>query len=232
MRILIVEDEPPIADYIERCTRSLLKEKVRRIDVAYTLEDAGRHLRKQAVDLCLLDLNLSGSDGYDLLKQVLALPSQSIIISAHAEKAITAFEYGVIDFVPKPFTLKRLQKAFDRYLGKGPGSAQMKFLAYRRGSENRLLAVETVIFFKATRVFVEAYLQDGRKILLEKHLNQLERILPAGFLRIHRSYIANISHVDSYRHCGASRYRLQLKDGTFLPISRYRYPALHHLLKK
>ena len=231
MRILIVEDEPPIAEYIERCTRFLLKENSPQIFVVYTLEAATHYLQKQGIDLCLLDLNLSGSDGYDLLKQALAMPFQSIIISAHAEKAITAFEFGVVDFVPKPFTPERLQKAFDRYLGKSSAPSQMKYLVYRLGKENRILAVTDVVFFKAIRIFVEAYLADGRKVLLEKHLNRLERILPEDFIRIHRSYIVNIRHIGCYRHCGESRYRLQLKDGTVLPVSRYRYPVLKQILK-
>ncbi|MBN2399557.1 MAG: response regulator, partial [Candidatus Aminicenantes bacterium] len=141
MRILIIEDEPPIAKYIERCTRSLLKGHIRRIDAVHTLEDARHYLRKNRIDLCLLDLNLSGTDGYELLKQALAMPFQSIIISAHAEKAVTAFEYGVVDFVPKPFTVERLQKAFDRFLKKDSAPGCTKHLVYRRGKENHLLAV-------------------------------------------------------------------------------------------
>ncbi len=231
MRILIVEDEPPIAEYIERCTRLLLKGSIRRIDAVYSLEEARLFLRKNKIDLCLLDLNLSGTDGYDLLKQALAMPFQSIIISAHTEKAVSAFEYGVIDFVPKPFTIERLQKAFDRYLDKSSAPSQMKYLVYRLGKENRLLAVDDVVFFKAIRIFVEAYLGDGRKVLLDKHLNQLEHVLSADFIRVHRSYMVNIHHFDCYQHSGESRYRLQLKDGTVLPVSRYRYPALKEILK-
>ena len=231
MRILIVEDEPPIAEYIERSTRSLLQGLIRRIDVVHTLEDARHHLRENKIDLCLLDLNLSGTDGYNLLKEVLAMPFQSIIISAYAEKAVTAFEYGVVDFVPKPFTVERLQKAFDRFLAKDNAAGFTKHLGYRLGKENHLLAVADVVFFKAVRIFVEAHLGHGRKVLLEKHLNQLERILPGGFIRIHRSYIVNIRHIGCYRHCGESRYRLQLKDGTVLPVSRYRYPVLKQILK-
>lgn len=231
MRILIVEDEPPIAGYIERCTRSLLQGLVKRIDVVYTLEEAERYLQKKAIDLCLLDLNLSGADGYDLLKKTLAMPFQSIIISAHAEKAVSAFEYGVVDFVPKPFTPERLQKAFDRYLGKDAAPAPIKYLAFRLGRESGLLAVETVVFFKAIRIFVEAHLDDGRRVLLNKHLNQLNRFLPDCFFRSHRSYIVNIGHLRCFRPAGKGGYRLQLKDGTMLPLSRARYRALKQLLK-
>ncbi len=230
MRILIVEDEPPIADYIERCTRSLLNDRIRRIDVVHTLDEADFILRKRRVDLCLLDLNLSGTDGYDLLKTAMSMPFLSIIISAHIERAVEAFEFGVIDFVPKPFTVERLQKAFDRYLEISAAPVHAKYLAYRLGHENRLLETRDVSYFKATRVFVEAYLHDGRKVLLDKHLNQLEQVLPDRFFRIHRSYIVNLDHIGSYLHTGASRYRMVLKDGTVLPVSRFRYRALHRFL--
>ena len=232
MRILIIEDEPPIAEYIERCTRSLLQGLIRRIDVVHTLDDARHHLRENKIDLCLLDLNLSGTDGYNLLKEVSTMPFQSIIISAYAEKAVTAFEYGVVDFVPKPFTVERLQKAFDRFLGKSPAPAHMKYLVHRLGRENRLLAIDKIVFFKAVRIFVQAHLQDGGKVLLDKHMNGLEHLLPDRFLRIHRSYIVNADWIECYQHSGVSRYRMRLKDGTVLPISRSRYPELHRLLKK
>lgn len=232
MRILIVEDEPPIARYIEQCTRSLLKTLIRRLDTVYSLEEAFEYLQRKSIDLCLLDLNLSGSDGYELLKQVMAMPYRCIIISAHTEKAVTAFEYGVVDFVPKPFTPERLQMAFDRYLGSGQGPSPVKYLVHRRGSGNHLLALEEVVYFKAVRVFVEAFLQNGGQVLLEKHLNQLERILPDSFLRIHRSYMVNIHHIEQYGYSGETGYRMRLKDGTVLPVSRYRYRALRDHLGK
>ncbi len=232
MKILIVEDEPPIAAYIERCTRALLKPATCRIDTVHTLEEARAHLRSEPVDLCLLDLNLSGANGYDLLQEAMALPPQVIIVSAHAEQAITAFDYGVIDFVPKPFTPERLQKAFRRYRQKKPGPPHTKYLVYRLGYENRLLAIAEIAYFKATRIFVEAHLRDGRRVLLEKHLNQLERILPDSFIRIHRSYIVQIDQIDHFRPEPGARQCMHLKDGTVLPISRYRYKALRQLFKR
>jgi two-component system response regulator LytT len=232
VRILIVEDEPPIAAYIERCARDLLRPLPCRIDVAHTLEEARARLHGEPVDLCLLDLNLSGASGYDLLKEALARPPQVIIVSAHAEQAITAFDYGVVDFVPKPFTPERLQKALRRARARKPGPARAKYLVHRLGGENRLLPVEEVAYFKASRIFVEAHLAGGRQVLLEKHLNQLERVLPDYFLRIHRSYIINVRHVDHFGHAPDAGHRMQLKDGTVLPISRPRYKVLRRIFDR
>jgi two-component system response regulator LytT len=232
VKILIVEDEPPIAAYLERCTRALLQPAACRIAKVHTLEEAKAHLRGEPVDLCLLDLNLSGASGYDLLQEAMALPLQVIIVSAHTEQAITAFDYGVIDFVPKPFTAERLQKAFQRYRQKKQAAPRTKYLVYRLGCENRLLAIAAAAYFKATRIFVEAHLLDGRRVLLEKHLNQLERILPDSFVRIHRSYIVQIDQIDHFLPEQGTRQRLHLKDGTVLPISRNRYKALRQLFKR
>ena len=74
MRILIVEDEPPIAEYIEKCTRSLLGMKIQELKIVYTFNDALEYLRKNGIDLCLLDLNLSGKDGFELLNRSVSKP--------------------------------------------------------------------------------------------------------------------------------------------------------------
>lgn len=226
MKILIVEDEPPIAEHIERCLRRLLAPGAPRVRLAFTLEEARDRLRAEPFDLCLLDLNLSGSSGYDLLQEALALPPRVIIVSAHAEQAITAFEYGVVDFVPKPFTLERLGKALERARARRPGPGRAKYLAYRLGRESRLLEVAAVAYFKGARVFVEARLRDGGRVLLEKHLNRLELVLPPSFLRVHRSYIVAIDLIDRFGRGPSSQPFLRLKDGTLLPVSRRRYPAL------
>lgn len=232
MTILIIDDEPPIAAYIESLTRTILKDKVDHIHIIHTLEEARIFLQTKTADLCLLDLNLSGSNGFDLLKSIMVLPLQCIIISAYCEKAITAFEYGVIDFVPKPFNSNRLQLAFDRYFNIAAKNVHTKHLVYRLGNQNRLLGLEDVSHFTACRIFVEAFTRDGRKILLEKHLNQLERMLPDHFVRIHRSHLVNLHEVSSYQRQNPSGHELCMRDGTRLPISRHRYAHIQKILNR
>jgi len=232
MRILIVEDEPPAAEYIERCIRSIIENKIKNIQISHTLEDAIIYLQKAQIDLCFLDLNLSGEDGYDILRHALSKSFHTIIISAHSDQAIKAFEYGVIDFIPKPFNIERLRKAFDRYFGQAEHHRQTKFLVYRKANKNYLLPIKEVMYFEAARILVEAHLQDRKMELIEKSLNRLEEILPAHFVRIHRSYIVNLNYITSYQHSGRSVYKVLLKDGQTLPISRHRIKAVNKLLNK
>ena len=111
-------------------------------------------------------------------------------------------------------------------------SGEVPYIVYRKRNENHLIPLESVLFFKASRVHVEVNLLDGRMELIEKPLNRLEDILPSHFIRIHRSYIVNLNYVESYKHVGGSSYRIFLKNKDFLPVSRYRVKMLNQRLNK
>jgi len=232
MRVLIVEDEPPIAEYIEESVRSILGSALRSLRTALSLEDASRYLEENVIDLCLLDLNLSGEDGFTLLKEAVSRPFLTIVISAHTDRALQAFDYGVIDFLPKPFALDRLRRSLERLLCRNPQPGRARYLVSRKRNQNVLLSVEDILFLKAARYLVEAHRKDGRVDLLEKSLDGLEWILPENFARIHRSYIANLDQVAAYEHAGANVYRVRMKGGVLLPLSRSRYPLLNKIFHK
>jgi len=232
MRILIIEDEPPIAEYIEDNVKTILGSEVSTINIVHTLDDAISFLKNNRIDLCMLDLNLKGKSGYDLLKYAASLPFHTIIISAYTDKAITAFEYGVIDFIPKPFDLNRLRLAFDRYFGRVQNPEKAKYLVFRKKNKNLLLTINDVIYFKSEGYLVNAYSINNNTNLLEKTLKHLEIILPANFIRIHRSFIVNIEFIKSYQNTGGGVYNIELKDGKSLPISRSGLKLLSQKLGK
>lgn len=233
MHILIVEDERPIAKYIERLCRQLLGTKIRRIDLQHSLEDAASFLFRQPIDLCLLDLNLNGEDGYELLKLAVSGSFHTIIISANTDKAVEAFRFGVLDFIPKPFDEARLSQALQRYFDRqSPPSEAARYLTVRKENQNILLPVREIVFFKAAGIYVEAYLKNGRREILDKTMDRLGQILPANFLRIHRSYFVDLEAIGAYRHTGGGTYQVTLKDGRQLPLSRQKYKELHELLNE
>ena len=78
--------------------------------------------------------------------------------------------------------------------------------------------------------YVELKLVDGRRLLHAARLDRLESELPAGFLRVHRSVIANLAHVQGYERDGG-RGRLLMSEGETLPISRNRLPAVREALE-
>ena len=233
MRIVIIEDEPPIAEEIEACCRSILGDSIRLIKVFHTLEEASSYLENHPIDLCLLDLNLHGESGYEILKQMVSGHFQTIVISAYTDQAIEAFEYGVLDFVPKPFSEDRLKKAFGRYLGTfRQHSDQLKYVVARRQGGYHLIHLGDISYFKADGYLVEVHLRSGKREWIDKSLTLLEKVLPDRFVRIHRSYIVDIHEVISYQHEKGGIYTITLKDQILLPLGRkYKQNLINLLIK-
>ncbi len=227
MNILIVEDERVAARRLERLVREILRDKLTSIYCIETLCESERHLSEHTVDVLFLDLNLEGQDGFDLLKNVVAESFQTIIVSANTDRAIESYEYGVLDFIPKPFDKNRLSKAFERleYAGRRSEKATKVLIIKSQGSRS-LIPVERVNFLKGAGDYSEIHLHDGSTALHNKSLESLERILPERFIRIHKSYIADLDQIVNLHVHGGGKYTCKLDNGIILPVSRNRYKNL------
>ena len=227
MKIVIIEDEPLIAREISNYSLEILKEELELCKIFYTYEDAADFLVKEQVDLCLLDLNLNGVNGFEILKNALVKSFHTVIISAHTEQAIKAFKYGVLDFIPKPVTKERLKDAFDRFYHRvGDENKGIQQLVIRKHNSNHILAVDEILYFEAKGSLVKIHLQSGKHEHIEKPLNRLIQILPACFLRTHRSYIVDTNFIKEYKHKGGGVYELELKNNEKLALSFSAYKIL------
>jgi len=228
MRILIIEDEPPIALEIMEFCHHILQNQISSIEMKFSLDEAFTYLKGNKIDICLLDLNLSGKDGFTILQEFTGASFQTIVISAYINKAINAFEYGVLDFVPKPVDKNRLKAAFDRYLeNQRPEKDLLRFLTIRKKNRNYLVDISEIIYLKADGYLIEVHCIDGSIELIEKPLNNLEQILPSFFIRSHRSYIVNVNFIQSYYHQKGGVYKVLLKNEETISLS----PAVYQKLK-
>ena len=227
MKILIIEDEPAIARRTKRLTQSILGEHISRIDICSSVETGLAYLAENEINLLLLDLNLHGADGFSILEQMVAAPFHTIIISAYKEKAITAFEYGVLDFVAKPFNQERLTKAFQRLQkSNAESSTETKFLAIQKRGRYLMLAVDQLLYIKGAGIYAELVFKDGSKEIHNKNLDKLSQLLPPHFDRIHKSYIINNQEIEELLVQAGSKYTLVLNGGIQVPISRSKYKTL------
>jgi two-component system response regulator LytT len=94
MRIVIVEDEPLIQQRIKRLTLEILSAHQPHIVCFGDIDDAHDYLHEETIDVLLLDLNLRGRDGFELLKASVAAAYHMIVISAYAEKAFARLLAG------------------------------------------------------------------------------------------------------------------------------------------
>ena len=224
MNILIVEDESRIAKRIERMTRDILGNTLQSLKHINTLHEALRFIENNSLDLVLLDLNLNGKNGFDLLRTAVSESFHTIVISAYKDQAITAFEYGVLDFVPKPFNKVRLEQAFNRAIAKEKAeNNKIKHLAIKKRGRIQLIPIENLLYIKGAGPYTELFLVDGSKELHDKSLEKLEQLLVHTFERIHKSYLVKMSEVKDIILKPGSKYMAELKNGILIPIGRTKY---------
>ncbi len=232
MHILVIEDESRIAKRIMRMTKEFFLNTLSEITHIESLAKGLEFVAAHKVDLVLLDLNLNGESGFDLLKEAVSQSFHTIIISAYKDQAIQAFEFGVLDFVPKPFNKERLHKAFDRVLHKEDANHKnIKFLAVKKRGEVKLIDIEHIIYIKGAGVYSELVLNNNSTFLHDKSLEKLEQLLPDRFVRIHKSYITKIEEIKTIKVSSGSKYLAELKNGEVLPIGRTKYKTLKELFK-
>ncbi len=224
MNILIVEDESRIAKRVERMTRDILGDNLTSLTHVDTLDKASTFIESPSLDLVLLDLNLNGDNGFDLLTTAVSGSFHTIVISANKDQAIAAFEYGVLDFVPKPFNRDRLEQALNRTLTKDKtGANEVKLLAIKKRGKVQLVPIENLLYVKGAGVYTELFLTDGTKELHDKSLEKLEQLLSHSFERIHKSYLVKMSVVKEIIVKSGSKYMAELKNGELIPIGRTKY---------
>lgn len=227
MRLVLIEDELLVAQRLERFCREILGEELEHMHAATSFDEAAAWLAEHPVDVALLDLNLEGRDGMELLQRSVAAAFHTVIVSANTDRALEAFEYGVLDFVPKPFTRERLAQALARVRSAGThGGGAARTLAVRKAGRIELLAVDEVLFVQGAGNYAELVLTSGRRELHDKTLERLAAILPPDFERVHKSYLVRLSAIKALHASEGSHYEAELKNGTRLPVGRTRYKEL------
>jgi two-component system, LytTR family, response regulator LytT len=233
MNIVIIEDEALAARRLARMTQEILGPSCESLTIKNTVNEAEAYINDHPVQLVLLDLNLNGKSGFDLFQRLSAGSFHTIIVSASLDQAVTAFEYGVLDFVPKPFDRARLKKAFDRLtVAQTAPSSGIKYLSVKNLGEVRLIPLEKVRFFKGADDYVEIHCNDNTFELYSKSLDALIQILPQTYCRIHKSYIADLGKATTIHVHGGGKYELELLDGAILPVSRTQYQAIQEKLRR
>ncbi len=226
MNILIVEDEGRIAKRTERMIRSILGDELTKLSICDSLKLGLDFINNNSIDLLLLDLNLNGEDGYQLLEEVVSESFHTIVVSAHKDRAIRAFEYGVLDFVGKPYTEERLSKAIQRIYSKKSLQQKTKYLAIKKKGKRHLINVAHIKYIKGAGIYTELHLVNNLKEIHSKTLDNLLVLLPDYFERIHKSYLVDMNRAKEIIIEPGSKYSLLLKEGDRLPIGRTRYKEL------
>jgi DNA-binding LytR/AlgR family response regulator len=245
MRVLIVDDETPARERLKRLLADF--EDVQLVGESRDGVEAVEQIEKLSPDLVLLDIQMPGLDGFGVI-EALEEPPLIIFVTAYDEYAIRAFEVNALDYLLKPFSRERLQKAIcrtreglaeERDLGAQFGplleslAAQGRYLArlaVRDRDRIRVVDVDKVDWISVEDERVLVHLGD-QAYPIHRTLTELEaRLDPAHFFRAHRSAIVNLDRVKEIIPWFKGSHKLRLTTGAEVDLSRARARALRKLL--
>lgn len=245
LRTIIIDDEPLARQVIREFLQAFPQIEI--IAECENGRQAVAALNKHQPDLILLDVQMPGLDGFQVLEKIEHLPA-IIFSTAYDEYAIRAFEVNAVDYLLKPFDRARFATAVQRAIERrANGSGEIERLlrllqaAQPAGNFSERLLVrsgEKIIPVRAADIeWIEAaddyvLLHAGTaKHLCNLGLGEIEkRLNPQQFLRVHRSAIINITRIRHLEKDGEGGMIATLASGEEVKVSRRYAAALRELV--
>ena len=230
LSVLIVDDEQPVRDELTYLLER--DERVASVTAADSGTEALRLLRERDVDAVLLDIAMPGLSGLELAA-VLArfrTPPKIVFVTAHAEHAVDAFDLHAVDYLLKPVREERLREAVRRIADAGPVPVDDDTIAVELGGVTRLVARSTVSYVEAQGDYSRLHTATGSHLVRLPISSLEERWRDTGFIRIHRSLLVSLHHVEEIRE-EDGRVAV-IVGGSELQASRRHTPGLREQLRR
>ena len=229
MRALVVDDERLARMELRRLLRA--HPDVNVVGEATHVTDALAQIERTAPDLLLLDIEMPGGTGFDVLTQLDGSAPQVIFTTAYDQHALRAFEVNALDYLVKPVEPARLARALERVravLGTAGAttstvaSAPIERVFVRDGERCYFVELEQVLLLASVGNYAELRLRDRPdRPLLNRSLNYLEeRLDPARFFRASRQHIINLSAIAAVDVGPGGTLVMVLTDRTEVEMSR------------
>jgi len=233
-RVLVVDDEPMAREGVRRMLES--DSEIGEVRTCAGAADALRELEAGDFDLMLVDVQMPGMSGLELVEaHGQERAPVTVFLTAYDRYAIQAFEAGAVDYLLKPFSDERFERAIQRAKQRAEEQrlsadaksdraqhwdAHLEHLIVRSGGALTFIPVGEIDWIEAADYYAIVHAR-GTEHLVRISLRHLERALsPDAFIRIHRRTIVRIDRVRSVRSDREGGFEVELRDGTHLPVSR------------
>ena len=227
MRCIAIDDEPlalrQVSGYIA---------KIPFLELVATFRSAvaaQEWLKENETDLIFVDINMPVMTGVEFV-QSLEVKAMVIFTTAYAEYAIEGFKLSAIDYLLKPFGLKDITRASEKALSlyellqlqekredqqENPvESAEEGVLSVHADRKTHLVKISNIVYLESAGEYVRLHLADGTQLVTLFRLKNMESELQSSqFMRVHRSYIINLSHISGY-----TKGKVFLSNDDYVPI--------------
>ncbi len=232
LSVLAVDDEPPaLAELAYLLTQD---PRIARVQVAGDGATALRVLQDDPVDAVFLDIRMPGLTGLDLARVLgrFAAPPAVVFVTAYDDSAVDAFDLRAVDYLLKPVHGERLGEAIRRVLvatGRQSGPpAGDDTIPVELGGVTRFVSRRDVLYVEAQGDYARLHTARGSHLVRVPLSTLEEQWGPLGFVRIHRSLLVAIGHIDELRIDG-TRCVVRIR-GEELTVSRRHTRELRDLL--
>ena len=218
MKALIIDDDPAS----HKVLGNLIAEEhpdIKLLASGFGIEEGLGMIERHHPELVFLDIELPDGLGFDLIQKVSQPNFQVIFITAHSKYAISAIQFGALDFLVKPIgrselatSLEKAKRNFKRPISND--QLQILIEAYERGPLQKLpsrlaisnqhdtvfLKVEDIVYLEANTVYTIFNLKNGQQVIssinLGKYILQFQPY--REFIQVHRSFMINLHYVERY----------------------------------
>jgi DNA-binding LytR/AlgR family response regulator len=214
---IIVEDDPVSQKLLEAFCKK--HQQIEVLGVADSVEMLQESLVNNRPDFILLDINLPLLNGYQFL-ELEDNPPQIIVVSGNPENAAKAFDFEATDFLLKPISYERFEKAIDKVTKHQPklksSEEDKKYLFIKTKNGYEKICASDILFIEAMGDYVQI-VTANKKHVEYTTMKKVEDLLSnfPNIVRVHRSYFVNVDHLKS-----VDENVILLETGKHIPLSK------------
>lgn len=241
LKALLIDDEPLACDLVEEYLQDYAEVEV--LGRCHDGFEGLKAINEHKPDLVFLDVQMPKISGFEML-ELLDEPPAVIFATAFDEYAIQAFEQNAVDYLLKPFSKERFDKAVKKFLDRKETSVEnvkkvaeeatqvtnQNRVVLKDGARIRIIPVKDISRLEADDDYVKIFTAQGN-FMKKKTLTHFEKTLNKDvFVRVHRSHLVNVSHISRIDPYEKNSHIALLKDDTRVPVSRSGYQLLKEVL--
>jgi two-component system LytT family response regulator len=238
-KAIIVEDEKLARDLVKSYLSS--QESIELIGEFADGFSGLKAINELKPDIVFLDVQMPKLTGLELLELLEEVP-QIIFTTAYDEYAVQAFDLNAVDYLLKPFSKERFDKAVAKAIGKIDDKSQslgikslkqhvaensvLDKIVVKSNSNIHVIPLNEVLYIESEDDYVMIHTVKGKHLKHQTMKFYEQQLDSKRFIRIHRSYIVNVSEINKIEKFGKETYQVVLKNGKALKVSRSRYQEL------
>jgi two-component system LytT family response regulator len=242
IKVVLIDDEPLAQSIVSEYLQSYSE-----FEIQACCNDGFEGVKAIArckPDLVFLDIQMPKINGFEML-ELIEQPPAVIFTTAFDEYAIKAFESHAIDYLLKPFSKERFDKAIQKWMQTRTATTVQEVshvqdqlrqpeernrIVVKEGSNIRIIPVQDIQYIEAYDDYVKIFTAK-EMFLKKKTMSFYERNLdPSQFVRVHRSYIISMSQLTKVEPMEKETYLAMLKTGAKIPLSKSGYAKLKEVL--